>query len=72
MLVDGVVTEIAADTGTRFNIGSTDVTYTATDASGNTGSCTITVTVVDVEDPILECPNAQALTTDATQVRNFD
>eukprot|EP01045_Picozoa_sp_COSAG04_P023219 COSAG04_NODE_2727_length_3670_cov_1.703724_1_plen_1059_part_01 len=67
MLVDGVVTEIAADTGTRFNIGSTDVTYTATDASGNTGSCTITVTVVDVEDPILVCPNAQALTTDATQ-----
>ena len=39
-----------------FPVGTTTVTWTATDASGNTASCNQTVTVEDVQDPTLTCP----------------
>jgi extracellular elastinolytic metalloproteinase len=43
--------------GSTFNEGSTLVTYTATDASGNTSYCTFTVYVDDDENPTLtNCP----------------
>ena len=58
---------ISTDTATTFPIGSTVVTYSATDNSGNVGICTTTVTVVDVEDPIMQCPSAQNLDTDPGQ-----
>ena len=51
----------------RFPIGSTDVTYTATDNSGNSGSCVITVIIEDVEDPILDCPDDLIMDTDPGQ-----
>ena len=47
-------TDIAS--GTFFELGTTTVTYTATDAAGNSTTCDFTVTVVDNEDPILVCP----------------
>ncbi|MGF7138229.1 HYR domain-containing protein [Roseimarinus sediminis] len=39
-----------------FPIGITPVSITATDASGNTVSCTFNVEVVDVELPSISCP----------------
>lgn len=38
-----------------FPVGTTDVTFTATDAAGNRTSCTTSVTVLDEEPPALEC-----------------
>lgn len=43
--------------GSRFSIGITTVTCTATDATTNTQSCSFTVTVHDIEPPILVCPS---------------
>ena len=37
-------------------LGDTVVTWTSTDSSGNTASCSVTITVVDNEDPIVTCP----------------
>ena len=37
--------------GSTFPVGMTTVTNTATDASGNTSSCTFTVTVTDTAKP---------------------
>jgi len=42
--------------GSPFPAGSTTVTSTATDASGQTASCTFTVTVQDNQAPTLTCP----------------
>lgn len=43
--------------GTAFNVGTTNVTSTATSASvAGTASCTFTVTVKDVEGPLIACP----------------
>ena len=39
-----------------FNVGVTTVTYTVTDAAGNTGSCTFSVTVNDTQLPVINCP----------------
>ncbi|NNT71702.1 HYR domain-containing protein [Flavobacterium sp. IMCC34852] len=39
-----------------FPFGNTTVTWTATDASGNTVSCNQTVTVNDTEAPTIACP----------------
>jgi len=43
--------------GTRFDVGTTTVTYTATDIYGNTSVCEFDVTVIDSEPPvIISCP----------------
>ncbi len=39
-----------------FNVGVTTVTYTVTDAAGNTGTCSFTVTVNDTQAPVISCP----------------
>ncbi len=39
-----------------FNVGITTITYTATDACGNTAVCVQEVTIIDVEPPSLTCP----------------
>ncbi|WP_242205980.1 HYR domain-containing protein, partial [Aestuariivivens insulae] len=41
--------------GDSFNVGTTTVTYTATDPAGNTDSCSFTVTVNDTEPPVAQC-----------------
>ena len=48
-----------------FNIGTTTVTWTATDAAGNTATCTQTVTVTDAEKPMITCPANVSVTADA-------
>lgn len=47
-----------------YPIGVTTITWTATDAAGNTATATQTVTVQDVEDPVPALP--AAVTVDAT------
>ncbi|MDY0102090.1 MAG: Calx-beta domain-containing protein, partial [Lentimicrobium sp.] len=44
--------------GTTFSTGTTTVTYTASDAAGNTSTCTFTVTVNDLVKPVISgCPS---------------
>ena len=43
--------------GSTFNVGTTTVINTATDLSGNTASCSFTVTVVDNQNPVITCPS---------------
>ena len=46
-------------------IGTTTVTWTATDAAGNTQTCTQSVTVSDTEKPIITCPANVSVAADA-------
>jgi hypothetical protein len=41
--------------GALFPVGTTAVTYLATDASGNTATCTFNVTVTDMQTPTAVC-----------------
>ena len=52
----GAVTRSGVPAGNVFPLGQTIVTYSATDAHGNTGSATQTVTVVDNTPPQISCP----------------
>ena len=48
--------------GATLPLGSTTIVWTATDASGNTSTCSITVVVTDNEAPqIINCPSALTL-----------
>ncbi len=61
--------------GSAFSKGENPVTCTATDAAGNTGSCSFTITVDDAEAPVITCPTDLTVSTDAGQcsaVVNFD
>src|SRR5206468_12688613 len=42
--------------GFAFPIGTTTVTNTARDSSGNSNRCTFTVTVLDTQPPLITCP----------------
>ncbi|GAA4352150.1 hypothetical protein GCM10023185_11540 [Hymenobacter saemangeumensis] len=44
--------------GSFFNVGTTPVTATATDASGNSSNITFNVTVNDTQAPTITCPAA--------------
>ena len=64
--VDGTLTPACdAISGALFPIGVTTVTCTATDAAGNTGSdsFTITVTLVDTTAPVVTAPADVSVTT---------
>ena len=44
--------------GSEFSLGTTTVTYSATDGAGNIGTCSFTVTVVDTTAPVFTgCPS---------------
>ncbi len=62
------VTQIAGlSSGSTFPVGSSTVTFRATDASGNTADCSFTVTVTDSEDPSISCPGNISVNNDAGQ-----
>ncbi|XP_033114491.1 hyalin-like, partial [Anneissia japonica] len=55
---------IVSGSGTKYNksghafpVGITTLDYVATDAFGNTDNCSFTVTVRDIREPMLQCPN---------------
>src|SRR5690606_27824962 len=53
--------------GEVFPIGTTTVTYTATDGAGNTTTCSFDVTVEDTEVPVIaNCPTDITVSTDAS------
>ncbi len=62
----GVIAELSSGlpSAAFFPVGITPITYTATDASGNTASCTFNVTVADGEAPSVECPATITVSTD--------
>ena len=49
---------VAADhpSGSVFPVGTTPVLVTATDAHGNTATCTFSVTINDTQNPTIACP----------------
>ena len=51
--------------GVELNTGITEITWTATDASGNTASCNYTATITDVQSPVINCPADVLVNTDA-------
>ena len=53
------------DPGSLLPVGANTVTYTATDASGNTATCAFVVTVLDLQDPTLGCPMDRTITVPA-------
>src|SRR5439155_12555528 len=56
-LVDGTLAVTCAPaSGTRFFLGATTVSCSATDRRGNTGSARFTITVVDTTPPTLSLP----------------
>ena len=61
------VTQVPA-AGTTITIGLTMVTLTAIDDSGNTASCTTTVTVIDVTPPTFTLPKIPILYSDSNGV----
>lgn len=62
----GVTIVSTHDSGDLFTTGTTTVTYTATDASGNTSTCTFNVTVTDMEAPVFAtCPSDITINNDA-------
>src|SRR5439155_6591140 len=53
--------------GSQFAKGTNTVTCTATDATGNTGSCSFKVIVEDDQNPTVTCPADKTQNTDANQ-----
>jgi len=52
------VATVANNAPSAFSIGTTIVTWTVTDGSGNDATCTQTVTIIDDQDPIISnCPS---------------
>jgi len=41
--------------GSEFPIGASTIVFTATDASGNTATCTLDILVTDAEAPVIAC-----------------
>lgn len=51
--------------GAMFPLGTTTISYAATDASGNTDNCSFTVTVEDQEAPVISCPSNMTVAADS-------
>ncbi len=45
--------------GDVFPVGTTTQVYEATDAAGNTSTCSFSITVNDTTPPVINCPNSQ-------------
>lgn len=52
-----------ADASGNYPVGSTTVTYTVTDLSGNINTCSIVINVADNTPPIVNCGNDLTVTT---------
>jgi gliding motility-associated-like protein len=59
------VASVTNNAPSTFPVGTTIVTWTVTDNSGNTASCDQTVTVTDNELPTIACPADITITADA-------
>lgn len=52
-----LLTPPSTASGSVFPVGTTTVTFRATDASSNTTDCSFSVEVSDIEDPTISCPS---------------
>ncbi|MDY0142465.1 MAG: HYR domain-containing protein, partial [Bacteroidales bacterium] len=59
------VASVTNDAPATFPIGTTTVTWTVTDGSGNIATCEQLVTVTDIELPTITCPTDVSVNTDA-------
>lgn len=55
---------LSSDVQDAYPLGVNTVTFTGSDAEGNTSTCTTNVTVVDAQKPTLVCPSEVVLTGD--------
>lgn len=53
--------QAASLTGASLPLGSTNITWTASDAAGNTASCSLLVMVLDTIRPTLSCQDVEVL-----------
>jgi subtilisin-like proprotein convertase family protein len=53
--LDTVVQISGLPTGSEFPVGVNVVEFRATDLAGNSSECSFTITVEDVDDPVIEC-----------------
>ena len=60
------VTRTGVPPGNNFPVGTTTITYTATDDAGNSTSATQTVTVVDNTPPVITAPAPTSASADGT------
>nr|MBX2828940.1 HYR domain-containing protein [Flavobacteriaceae bacterium] len=60
-----------ADASDTYPVGTTAVTFTYTDNGGNSGSCTMNITVEDTEAPVVMC-EGDAQTLDIIQNGSFE
>lgn len=51
-----VTTTGTHNSGDFFNTGTTTITYTGVDPSGNTSTCSFDITVLDNDNPVITCP----------------
>lgn len=57
---DGAIIPVQTEgpaSGSIFPVGSTTITFEATDPSGNVAVCSFEIIVEDDEDPIIDCPD---------------
>ena len=62
--LSSVVMIAGLPSGSAFPVGTTTITYRATDVVGNTSDCSFDITVTDNEDPTIACPSAIIVNTD--------
>lgn len=63
------------ESGSEFPVGETTVTYQVTDTSGNTNTCSFTVTVNDTQLPVIDCSDdivVDAAQGSTTAIVNYD
>ena len=73
--IESVLLTEGLEPGSVFPVGTTNVTYTATDTSGNTATSSFTITVNDNEAPVIECPGNVTVTVEngvTAVVVNYD
>ncbi|MAB39356.1 MAG: hypothetical protein CL528_06450 [Aequorivita sp.] len=63
-----VVQTAGLASGSEFPVGVTTIEFTATDAAGNSSTCTFTITVVDAETPEVVCPPTQTVMVDSNDM----
>ncbi|MDD3011252.1 MAG: HYR domain-containing protein, partial [Bacteroidales bacterium] len=59
------VANVTNNAPVQFPVGTTTIIWTVTDVNGNTATCSQNVTIIDNEDPIIECPAEITVNTDA-------
>ncbi len=62
----GITITYSPPSGSFFPLGNTTVTCTASNAIGDSESCTFTVTVTDNEPPVITCPANTSASCEAT------